>query len=529
MTRAEDSGAEHDAYLRSALRHAPDAALAPPDALDDAILRRARSATAEAGAELKPHAPLPREASRRHRSLDPSSGVDRILSGLAGAWSWLARPAVASGFAVVMVATLVGVMWWGRPLDEAMSRRFEPPTPRAPAASAQDPGAVAMRSEPSKTDARPSPAEANGTAANAAEMRGEAAAVAKQRSNADALDRSTQSAARDVAEPASPPATTQPAPALLAKRRAAPAAFPEQPSEPAVDAGTPERQAGSERGSGTALAVPKTQASAPVPEPAVPPSLTSEPRAVNRFQSTEPRPDSPSAARQTARALGAAAPTAQERPTSSAASESTAAPAVRDAPDRLGAAPARTAITAAAPLPALADRNTASSHPAAEADAARTPEQASAAEALRSERADAARAGALSSSRVTPVTRSVLGPLRAALVSEPGRWTWSADGRRVQRVTPALLAWLARLDAALAAQSLDTKRPEPAPESDDPAPAASAPTGPLHTLVLLRENRRHTELRLGEALEVTPIDPPGPRWRAALSAADAATLREGLP
>ena len=120
-------------------------------------------------------------------------------------------------------------------------------------------------------------------------------------------------------------------------------------------------------------------------------------------------------------------------------------------------------------------------------------------------------------------------PLRAALVTAPGRWTWSADGRRVQRVTPALLSWLARLDAALAAQSPDSKLPEPAPESEDPAPAASAPTGPLHTLVLLREGRRHTELRLGEALEVTPIDPPGPRWRAALSAADAAMLRESLP
>ena len=120
-------------------------------------------------------------------------------------------------------------------------------------------------------------------------------------------------------------------------------------------------------------------------------------------------------------------------------------------------------------------------------------------------------------------------PLRAALVTEADRWTWSGDGRRVQRVTPALLSWLARLDVALAAQSTDIRLPEPAPESDDPAPAASAPTGPLHTLVLLREGRRHTELRLGEALEVTPIDPPGPRWRAALSAADAATLRESLP
>src|SRR3954469_15367119 len=54
--------AEHDAYLRSALRHAPDAALVPSDALNEAILQRARSATApvsrpslaSAGADVRP-------------------------------------------------------------------------------------------------------------------------------------------------------------------------------------------------------------------------------------------------------------------------------------------------------------------------------------------------------------------------------------------------------------------------------------------------------------------------------------------
>src|SRR4051794_41312432 len=54
--------AEHDAHLRSALRHAPDAALVPSDALNEAILQRARLATApvsrpslaSAGADVSP-------------------------------------------------------------------------------------------------------------------------------------------------------------------------------------------------------------------------------------------------------------------------------------------------------------------------------------------------------------------------------------------------------------------------------------------------------------------------------------------
>ena len=41
--RASDDSPEHDAWLREALRHAPDAAAGPPAAVSDAILRQARS------------------------------------------------------------------------------------------------------------------------------------------------------------------------------------------------------------------------------------------------------------------------------------------------------------------------------------------------------------------------------------------------------------------------------------------------------------------------------------------------------
>ena len=197
MTRAEDSSAEHDAYLRSALRHAPDAALAPPDALDDAILRQARSATAQADAGSTAPSPSPRE----HRSLAPDSGLGRILSGLAGAWSWLARPAVASGFAGVMVATLVGVMWWGLPLDEAMPGRYEPRAPSAPAASDRDSGAAALRSEPPLAGAPPNSSEATGATSDAAQQRREGPGAAAPRANAEAFAQQHQRVDRAGAIP----------------------------------------------------------------------------------------------------------------------------------------------------------------------------------------------------------------------------------------------------------------------------------------------------------------------------------------
>src|SRR6185437_7366492 len=76
---------EHDPWLREALRHAPDAALAAPAALREAILAEARSAI-------------------RPRSSRRTALPDRAIA----FWDWLARPAVAAGFASVMAATIVG-------------------------------------------------------------------------------------------------------------------------------------------------------------------------------------------------------------------------------------------------------------------------------------------------------------------------------------------------------------------------------------------------------------------------------------
>ncbi|MEO8808593.1 MAG: hypothetical protein ABI433_21120, partial [Burkholderiaceae bacterium] len=88
---------ERDAWLAQALHHAPDANADAPPALSDTILREARAAARQSAA---PAAPRP-------ESVSP-------LRWLASAWDWLARPPVAAGFASVMVATLVGVMWWDR-------------------------------------------------------------------------------------------------------------------------------------------------------------------------------------------------------------------------------------------------------------------------------------------------------------------------------------------------------------------------------------------------------------------------------
>lgn len=104
-----DDDAERDARLLEALRHAPDADTAPPPALSRAILQAAHEAVPAA----------------------PPSLAQRLRE----AWSWLARPPVAAGFASVMLASVVGLMWWDRPIEEGL-RAPEPQIAQAPAASA---------------------------------------------------------------------------------------------------------------------------------------------------------------------------------------------------------------------------------------------------------------------------------------------------------------------------------------------------------------------------------------------------------
>ena len=103
MSRARPPD-ERDAWLREALRHAPDSDAAPPTDAQrrDPAPRRAR----------------PRRGRRRPGA---TARIGRAANPLPALWRWLARPPVAAGFASVMAATLVGLMWWDRPMDETLA------------------------------------------------------------------------------------------------------------------------------------------------------------------------------------------------------------------------------------------------------------------------------------------------------------------------------------------------------------------------------------------------------------------------
>ena len=105
--------AEHDAWLREALRHAPDSDALPPSGVSEAILFQARAA-ARAGPPMTRHIAAP---------VAPANAFTEF-------WAWLARPPVAAGFASLVAATLVGLMWWDRPMDETMPRAPAPMSER---------------------------------------------------------------------------------------------------------------------------------------------------------------------------------------------------------------------------------------------------------------------------------------------------------------------------------------------------------------------------------------------------------------
>jgi len=156
------SDAERDAWLREALRHAPDSGALPPRELSETILASARAATRSAQG-------LPAHRASHTEPKHP----------LAAFWDWLARPSVAAGFASVLAATLVGLMWWDRPMDEMLARRPEvaresaaPATPGAivrplempaPSAARLDERSAAAPAAPAPpaVSAAPNPAAAN--------------------------------------------------------------------------------------------------------------------------------------------------------------------------------------------------------------------------------------------------------------------------------------------------------------------------------------------------------------------------------
>uniref|UniRef100_UPI0035B1FF89 hypothetical protein n=1 Tax=Piscinibacter sp. TaxID=1903157 RepID=UPI0035B1FF89 len=117
-----DDDLPRDAWLREALRHAPDAEAAPPPKLNETILRMGRAAVAPPREE--------RAAPMLQRTSAPALPSGTVAGGgmrdaLAALWAWLLRPPVAAGFALVFLSTVVGVMWMGRPIEEAGAPREE--------------------------------------------------------------------------------------------------------------------------------------------------------------------------------------------------------------------------------------------------------------------------------------------------------------------------------------------------------------------------------------------------------------------
>jgi len=204
--------AERDAWLREALRHAPDAAAAPPTAIRESILAKARAAAKPAS-----------EAGFR-------KGASSWLQPAVAFWSWLARPPVAAGFASVMAATIVGLMWWDRPMDEGMPHA--PPPAAAP--SIQD--STLGRSSPAE---RPAPGPAAAPAGTTAPSTEPTSGDPPRRDAArDALEKQeTSTPPQSPARRAAPTATgVTPPPAT---RSSADTAGEAQPAAPAAttDAG----------------------------------------------------------------------------------------------------------------------------------------------------------------------------------------------------------------------------------------------------------------------------------------------------
>lgn len=204
---------QRDAYLREALRHAPDAQLQPPADLSAFILNEAR-------AKARDGAPVAR----------PSRSLGTAV------WGWLARPSVAAGFAGVMAATLVGLMWWDQPMDPALPRRPEPAAATAPAPVA--PEAEHSAATPSPVAAAPAvppapPAQqAKRRATTQPELQKE---QRKPAQDADKKMAESAAVATPAAAPAAPAAETTGGLAQ-AQREAAPAAAKPAPPMPPAPA-----------------------------------------------------------------------------------------------------------------------------------------------------------------------------------------------------------------------------------------------------------------------------------------------------
>ncbi|MEP6740559.1 MAG: hypothetical protein ABJA61_09290 [Caldimonas sp.] len=473
--RPPNDDSEHDAWLREALRHAPDSSAAPPLAVSDAILSQARAAAT---------ASMPRPTTSRRaptRATAPSA--------VAAWWAWLARPPVAAAFASVMVATLVGLMWWDRPMDEALP--YAAPSAPAPAAG--------------RIEATPAPAAA----------RSQTPPIA----DAARVDAASADSTRPVVTPPAAPAklARSPAPEPRVKERSearaaksdAPLPFPsaDKPAEVRAEA---ERNATDELKKQTAppaTMAPATSAMTAAPAPAAAP-LAGRARLAASPPPTSTRDVQEKA--QDAAAQGGAATGAVAKSAVAEGPAGNARPSARPAAGQQSTAP---------PAPEAKDEPT---RQLAAAGVARKAEANAFASAqppvVRSENAAADRREA------APAERP-LANLLAALSGDGVRWTRATPSGGNAPVDEALLRWLAELDATAAGGW------RPLADRGSTLDAALAFGADATGVRLLFDGRVTALVRIDAGVATLESRRAGAQgsWQAPLNAAAATRLRASLP
>jgi len=490
--------AERDAWLREALRHAPDSDALPPNGVSEAILLKARAAARAA-------APPTRRAGSGDARANPLTAL----------WNWLARPPVAAGFASVMAATLVGLMWWDRPMDEAMPRppalaSERAPTSTSPALAAAPPATVA-EATPSRPDARPMNEAANNVAADDSALARRKRSAPEQAGAADdtLADRAAAPAQRSIDMLAK-----KQAPAIERKNEA-PVPFPsaetqrETPSSgksldkaAANDASKKDVEAPRSRAADEVERAAAPPTARPVAPPAAVPPAAVPPPPVG---ATEPAPQSPLASGRLAadeRRQAAPAESAVAAKEKSAAANPPPSPTPAD--------------TSRLQQPRNAFGGMRDQDPAGLAPAPPVPSAAPA--PLRSE---SQRRGSDVQSRADASTIAVA-PARvlAAIAAEPGRWSRQTAGGDSVALDAGWRAWLAELDTATAG------RWQPLGAAIPAADSAASRDGST-TLRLVTAGRVAAIVRLdGTRVQVDAAPGTGAdRWQATLVPADAEQLR----
>jgi len=484
--------AERDAWLREALRHAPDSQALPPRGVSEAILAKARAAARTEQAR-------PARAARVARP-----------NPLAAFWNRLARPPVAAGFATVMVATLVGLMWWDQPMDETLPRRPEAASERAKAqdrsaapalqsaaplakneasASTSTGGAVPATTEPlpaAANDARDEGAQsrrqqAPGERTTVGDDKAARSLAAEKRKMAGVVGR--DDAARDERKVQTPSPF-----APLEKERDALAAKPAPTAK--KDAATPPPSAAEERTPSDAAVAQSSPAAEAAAAPAAPP-------AAGRLRAQ----------------AEATQPPARRRDDGDGASTSAANGANLDAA-KSAPAPTITAAPAAAPAPALRSGALGELREK-QASAFGSAPPAATAPGGRAEPAAPMRNEVAAAQRQNKEAAAPLASVLGTIASEPARWSRVSASGDVVALDAGWRDWLVQLDAAAAGRWQPLVGTANADSERDGAT----------TLRLTTAGRPGTVVRLAGTTARIDGPVPGERWQASLPADVAERLR----